>query len=236
MKSNLEHSTFNIQPRRIARFVQIGRWKLNVECWMFPLAILFQFVALPLCGHTNAITTNATSVLVPPYGELPPTIPEQLQAVTAQHPISVALAGLGTIALAVLGVWLVFRPRSATSVPPAVQAQQKLDTLRRQPEDGAVLSRISQVVQNYFIAAFQLPPGELTTTEFSDSLSGHEAIGKDLSMAVIRLLRDCDDRKFSTARALAPLDAANQGLKLVAQAEQRRNQSSHRNANPRPCP
>jgi hypothetical protein len=80
------------------------------------------------------------------------------------------------------------------------------------------------VVRNYFVAAFQLTPGEFTTAEFSRAISGHEQIGTELSATVVDFLRDSDGRKFATATTQAPLDAANQGLKLVALAEQRRAQ------------
>lgn len=214
MKKNIQYSTFNIQRRSIARFVQIGRWMLNVECSMFPLAVLLPFATLPLHGQTNAIATNTLSSLLPPYGELPPTFWEQ-------HATPVVAGGLGILIAIAFGLWLVFRPKPEPIIPPEVQARQALEMLRQQPEDGAVLSRVSQAVRNYFIATFQLPTGEFTTTEFRDSLSGHEQIGVDLSTAVTSFLRDCDARKFSTATALAPLQAVDQALNLVAQAEQR---------------
>ena len=178
---------------------------------------MFVFGALPLYGQTNASGTNALPALLPPYGELPPTFWEQ-------HTTSIVVAGLGMIALVASGLWLIFRPKPKIIIPPEVQARQALEILRQQPEDGVVLSRVSQVVRNYFIMAFQLAPGEFTTAEFSRALSGHEQIGAELSTAVAGFLRDCDDQKFSTATALVPLDAANQALKLVALAEQRRAQ------------
>ena len=217
MKKNIQHPTSNIQRPTLTRLGLIGCSWLDVGCSMFPLAILFQFAALPLYGQTNAISTNTLSALLPPYGELPPTFWEQ-------HGTAVVLAGFGIIVLAMFSLWLLFRPKPKIIISPDVQAREALEFLRQQPEDGATLSLVSQVVRNYFIAAFEIPPGELTTTEFSHFLSGHEATGTELSTAVIGLLRDCDDRKFSTRPAPVPLDAANQGLKLVAQAEQRRAQ------------
>ena len=210
MKRNIEHSTFNIQRRRLARRVLIGRWKLNVECSMFPSAILFFFATLPL-----QVQTNALPALLPPYGELAPTFWEQ-------HASSVMAAGLGLIALVAFGLWLFFRPKPKMIIPPEAQAWRALTALRQQPEDGVVLSRVSQVVQNYFIAAFQLAPGERTTTEFCREISSAENIGGELSTATAGFLRACDARKFSTANDLVPLDAADRALNLVAQAEQRR--------------
>ena len=219
MKMNIQHSTFNIQRRRIARFVQIGRWKLNVECSMFLLAILFFRAAFPLHGQTNAAATNTLSALLPPYGELPPTFWEQ-------HGTSVVIAGLAMIALAAFGVWLVFRPKPKIIIPPEVQARHALEILRHQPEDGTVLSRVSQVVRNYFIAAFQLAPGELTTAEFSRALSGHEQIGAENARSVSDFLHECDAKKFSASPAVLPLNAAGRALELIACAEACRSRSA----------
>jgi hypothetical protein len=217
MKSNIQHSTFNIQRRRSARLVLIGRWKLNVQCSMFPLAVLFLLATFSLRGQTNVSETNAPLKLLPPYDELPPTFWEQ-------HGTSSVLAGLGIVALLAFGGWLILRPKPRIVVPPEVEAREALENLRRQPEDGAVLSRVSEVVRNYFITAFQLAPGEFTTTEFSRILSSQEQIGAELSALAADFLCDCDVRKFSTTAGLAKLAAANRALNLVEQAEQRRAQ------------
>jgi hypothetical protein len=215
MKSNIQHSTFNIQRRRIARLVLSGPWVLNVQCSMFPWTILFLLTAFLLRGQTNSEATNAPLKLLPPYGELPLTFWEQ-------HGTSIVFAGLITIALAAFGCWLIFRPRPKMIIPPEVQARQALEVLREQPEDGLLLSRVSQVLRKYFMVAFQLAPGELTTTEFCREISGNEKIGAELSSATADFLRDCDARKFSMAADSTKSDAANRALNLVKQAEQRR--------------
>jgi hypothetical protein len=217
MKRNIEHATFNIQRRSRVRCTLIGRWKLNVECSMLSLAILFLIIAFPLHGQTNSEATNAPLKLSPPYGELPPTFWEQ-------HGTSIVVAGLGLIALVAFGLWLVFRPRPKKIIPPEVQAREALEKLRRQPEDGMVLSRVSQVVRNYFIAAFQLSPGEFTSAEFSRELARSDKINSELSMVVVEFLRDCDARKFSMTTGSTNVDAANRALNLVEQAERRRAQ------------
>jgi hypothetical protein len=216
MKRNIQHSIFNIQLRTLARGVLIGRWALNVQCSMFPLAIVFLAATLPLPAQANAIATNTPLTLLPPYGELPPTFWEQ-------HATAVIVVGLGLIILVTLTLSLLFRPKPKIIIPPAAQARQALEQLRQQPEDGAVLSRVSQIVQNYFIAAFRLPPGEFTTAEFSRALAGREELSAELSTAAASFLSDCDDRKFSPATS-EPLDAVSRALQLVAQAEQRRAQ------------
>ena len=217
MKDNIQHSTFNIQRRRLGRFALVGRWKLNVECSMFPPALLILLAALPLHAQTNAADTNALPALLPPYGDLPATFWEQ-------HMASVVVAGIGIVALVTFGLWLFLRSRPKIIIPPEAQARQALEKLRRQPEDGAVLSQISQVVRHYFIAAFQLPPGELTTAEFNRELVRCRQINPALAIAAAEFLRDCDARKFSATDSPEKLDAADRALNLVEQAEQRRAQ------------
>jgi len=214
MRENIQHSTFNVQRRRIAHFALVRRWKLNVECSMFLLALLILLAGLPLHAQTNSAGTNTLPALVPPYGELPPTAWEQ-------HGTFIVIGGLGIVALAALGCWLIFRPEVKRMVPPEVAARRELELLRQRPEDGAVLSRVSQVMRSYFSAAFQLARGELTTTEFCREISGNEKIGAELALAAADFLRDCDGRKFSPVNKLVPLGAANQALDLVERAEKR---------------
>ncbi len=184
---------------------------------MFPWTILFLLTVFPLRGQTNSEATNAPLTLSPPYGELPPTFFEQ-------HGTVLMLGGLGIIALVAFGLWLIFRPRPTIVIPPEMEARQALEMLRERPEDGAVLSRVSQVLRNYFIAAFKLAPGELTTTEFCRAISDNEGIGAELSNATSDFLRDCDARKFSTTANSEKLEAARRALQLVEQAEQCRAQ------------
>jgi hypothetical protein len=131
---------------------------------------------------------------------------------------------LGVLSLALVGAvaWLLTRPKPPVVVPPEVQARQALELLRQQPEDGALLSCISQILRRYVIAAFELPPGELTTTEFCRAIAGHGQIGSELSTALSEFLRQCDQRKFSPSAPAPPLGAAAQALKLIDQAQTRR--------------
>jgi hypothetical protein len=179
------------------------------------VAVIFSKV--PLFAQTNSETTNATLKLLPPYGELPPTFWEQ-------NAPAISFAGLGAVALVAFVLWLIFRTKPKIIIPPEVQAREALQKLRAQPEDGAVLSRISQVVRIYFSAAFQLSQGELTTTEFCREVSNSEKVGEELSSAATDFLRESDARKFSTTAGAEKIDAANQALNLVEQAEQRRAQ------------
>ena len=157
---------------------------------------------------------------MPPRESAPPAGAGWRKAVA----LAFAVAAIGMIALAAFAFWLFCRPQPKIIIPPEVQARKALENLRQQAEDGLVLSRVSQVVRHYFIAAFQLPPGEFTTTEFGRALSGREPIGAELATAAAAFLRDCDDRKFSPPSASAPPDAVNRALKLIELAEQRRAQ------------
>src|SRR5208337_4672486 len=117
------------------------------------------FARTQLLAQPNPEVTNALPKLSAPYGELPPTIWEQ-------HGTLIIAAGVGTVMLAVLAVWRITRPRPTLRIPPEVLARDALESLRRQPEDGAALSRISQILRQYFIGSFSLEPGEWTTAEF----------------------------------------------------------------------
>jgi hypothetical protein len=170
----------------------------------FTVALAAAFGSAPLFAQTNSESTNAPLKLFPPS--------------------SISLAGLGLVVLMALGLWLFFRPKSKNVIPPEAQAREALEKLRQQPENGAVLSCVSQAVRNYFSAAFKLSPGELTTTEFGREISDNEEIGEELATATANFLRDCDARKFSPTAGPAKLDAADRGLNLIEQAEQRRAQ------------
>jgi len=78
------------------------------------------------------------------------------------------------------------------------------------------------LLRQYLIAAYNLPAGEPTTTEFCDALMATELIGPELATAVSGFLRACDERKFSPTASGKPLGAASQALKLVELAEARK--------------
>jgi len=100
-------------------------------------------------------------------------------------------------------------------------ARKALVPLRLQTEDGALLSRVSQVLRHYVAAAFDLPTGELTTAEFCGAITGHPLIGPELSAALSAFLHLCDQDKFSPPAPVPPLSAVAQALKLIDQAQAR---------------
>jgi hypothetical protein len=107
-------------------------------------------------------------------------------------------------------------------VPPEILARQALEKLQAQPEDGKVLSEISQALRRYLAAAFALPGGEMTTAEFCAALAADEKMGAELAQTISNFLRECDAQKFSPANSPAPFGAAEHALKIISQAENRR--------------
>ena len=170
-------------------------------------------VACQACGQGS----NVLPQLAPPYAELPPTF-------WVQHGVVVLVLALMVILAVALIVWIKIQPEPVVITPPEVQAREALEALRPRTEDGAVLSQISQILRRYFSSAFDLPPAELTTTEFCLMLSRAEKVGGELSATVADFLRQCDERKFSTAPSDLPFGATVRALELVAQGEARRAQ------------
>jgi hypothetical protein len=162
----------------------------------------------------KAADTNALPALAPAYGEMPPTFWEQRGTL-------VIIGVFAFIILAMLVLWKLFQPKPAVILPPEVLARDALAKLIGRPEDGKLLSDVSQILRRYVIAAFELPTGELTTAEFCAALAGNEKIGAELVGSISSFLRECDDRKFSPTKS-APLDAANRALELVALSEKTR--------------
>lgn len=152
--------------------------------------------------------------LRPPRAEIPPTFWER-------YYIWIIAASLVFLALIGIIVWTVTRPKPPIIVPPEIRAKQALDLLLNKPEDGLVLSRVSQILRHYIADAFALPPGELTTTEFCRLIAGHEGVGPELAGAVSDFLRRCDERKFTPSPPSAPMTAPATALKLVETAQAR---------------
>jgi hypothetical protein len=160
-------------------------------------------------------TTNALPQLSPAYPEIPPTFWEQVGT-------TVLVVGVTLVALAGLILWKLFQPKPAIIQPPEIVAREALAKLPRQPEDGKHLSEVSHILRRYVIGAFELPPGEFTTAEFSAALAGSEKIGAELAQTISNFLRECDERKFSPASSTVPFKAAAHALELIALAEKRR--------------
>lgn len=208
MKRTNQHPTSNIQrPGSLGASASIENWTLNVEC-----SVLLLLSSLPLCAQTS---TNDLPTLAPPYGELPPTFWEQ-------HGTMILISGTALVILAGVATGKLLQPKAPVILPPDVQARTALANLLNRPEDGKLLSDVSQILRRYFIAAFDLPDGEPTTAEFCHALAGTEKINLDLGEIVSRFLRECDERKFSPAGSDVSINAAARALELISLAENSR--------------
>ena len=172
---------------------------------------LVLLVALAL----NSFAQEESPKLQPPWGEIPPTFWEQ-------HGVTAILSAGGVILFVVLGIWFWLRPRPAEVVLPEVEARRALEALSKRPEDGAVLSRISQVLRQYVLVVFELPPGQPTTAEFCQLIVLSDKVGNELSSRLADFLRQCDERKFANSSSNASLHAGARALELVNQGEARR--------------
>jgi hypothetical protein len=196
---------------RISDFLRVSGFGFRVLFAAFSL-----LAAQPLfAAATNSPGPDDIPPLRPPHAEIPATFWDQYSA-------WVILAGVLVMALVGAAIWFFTRPKPPVVVPPEVLARKALVPLRLQTEDGALLSRVSQVLRHYVAAAFDLPPGELTTAEFCGAISGHPLIGPELSAALSAFLRLCDQDKFSPPAPVPPLSAVAQSLKLIDQAQARR--------------
>jgi hypothetical protein len=194
----------------------IGQQAALLAPWIAVIILHSSFFILPSSfAATNPPAPDAIPPLRPPRGEIAPTFWEQ-------NGLWVAIAGVLLLAVIAAAVWWLRRTRPPVTVPPDVQARQALEPLRQQPEDGAVLSRISQVLRRYVSAAFGLPPGEMTTAEFCRAIADQGRLGTELSTRLGDFLRQCDERKFAPSVATPALGAAEQALRLLEQSEARR--------------
>ena len=172
----------------------------------------FHLIAAMLSVTARAADTNALPALIPAYGEIPPTFWEQNGTI-------VIIDVVVFLAVAAAVVWKIFRPKPAPVLTPEKIARAALAKLQNQPEDGKLLSEVSQIVRRYVGAVFGFPGGEMTTAEFCAAISRHEKIGTELSGAIAGFLRECDVRKFSPANSATPINAVQRALEIVARVE-----------------
>jgi hypothetical protein len=165
---------------------------------------------LPLAAV--AADTNALPPLAPAYGEIPPSFWEQYKAL-------VIIGVFVLLLFLILGVWFLLRPKPPIVVSPALIAREALKKLQHQPEDGRVLSEISQIFRRYVGAVFSLPAGEMTTAEFSAALAANAKAGPEVAGVLAAFLRACDKDKFTAHNAAPPLNAVGRALQLVDQIE-----------------
>ncbi len=176
-----------------------------------------------LLAFTNS-KPNDIPPLRPPRKEMPPTYWEQ-------HGALIIVSGVVLLGLICAGIWFARRARPQVLVPPEVQARAALESIRGQPETGAVLSAVSQSLRHYVTAAFNLPPEELTTTEFCELITRNESIGPQLATDISEFLRRGDQRKFALSADLQPLEAVPQAFRIIEMGEARRAELRHAQQN-----
>jgi hypothetical protein len=171
--------------------------------------------ATALRAATNAGRQEDLFKLNPPHAELPPLFWEL-------HGTSAVLGAALLLAVAIAVVWWLVRPKPPIPVPIEILSRKELEALRQRSEDGQVLSQVSRVLRRYVAGVFNLPPDELTTSEFCRAIASHEGIGPDLAARVGDFLRQCDKLKFAPAGSPTPMGAAGRALELVELGEARR--------------
>lgn len=185
-----------------------GAWCLVFLRSLVPGAWSFSFAA------TNPLDLDAIPPLHPARAEIPPTFREQ-------YGLWVVVGSIAVLALICGIAWLLSRSKPPIVVPPALRARQALEQLQQRPEDGVVLSWVSQILRHYVNSAFGLPPEQVTTTEFCDLIAINQNLGPGLATDIAQFLRTCDERKFAAPKSESSLGAAAQALKLIDRAEAR---------------
>jgi len=168
---------------------------------------------LVLVGSALAAGDDIPS-LRPPRAELRPTFWEQ-------HGWQIVLAAV--LFAGLTAFFLTWRrgPKPSVIIPPEALARAALEALRGQAEDVRVIAEISRILRHYAIAAFALPPGELTTTEIQKALKACEA-NPELANDVICFLRDCDEWKFGPFPSASRVGAVARALELVEKIQTNR--------------
>ncbi len=193
------------------------RWSRNTSSGV-ALALsaiwLFLGAAAGAFGQGTNSGPDRLPPLVPPRGEIPPGLWERYG--------SWIVLGSALLVLALgFAVWYFTRPRPVPEESPVARARRDLEALRHQPETGAVLSRVSQILRHYLAAVFGLPPEELTTTEFCRALAANDKITPELRARVADFLRCWDQRKFAPGSPGPRTGVAEQALQLVRDGEAR---------------
>jgi hypothetical protein len=195
---------------RVSDFFRVSSFGFRV------LSYALIFLSAPvLPAATNSDLPADIPPLRPPRAEIPPTFWEQ-------HGGWVIAGGCVGLLVIAAAIWWLTRPKPPVVLPPEVQARTALEALLGQPEDGQLLSRISQILRHYVVASFGLPSGEYTTAEFCALIEARSGIGTDLVRTLSGFLRNCDQRKFAPPLPQPPLAAVNEALALIEAAEKRR--------------
>jgi hypothetical protein len=175
-------------------------------------ATAISFVAGSLRAVTNAEAPGEQVVLSPPYTEVPLSFQER-------YGLWLGIGALLLFALVLLAAWWRWRPRPKILLPADLQARQELEALRGQNETGGTVSQVSRSLRRYVTRAFELPPGEMTTSEFCRAAEANQRIGPEFAALLASFFRSCDEFKF--AAAASPPGAVAGALQLVDLGEAR---------------
>jgi hypothetical protein len=208
-KGSESFSGWRFLDLRSSDFFRVSDFDLRI----WPSCVVLTITRLTLVVQTNGLPDQIPP-LRPPRTEIPPTFWDQYNA-------WVLLGSALLLALFAGTVWLLTRPKREVVMPPAMRARQDLERLSRRAEDRAVLSEVSQILGRYIRAAFNLAPGEMTTTEFCHAMADNRQLGSELSAEIASFLRGCDERKFSPPASMPALGAVARASKLIEAAEAR---------------
>lgn len=181
--------------------------------------LIWVALALGALAAFGLPTTNTVNEVIPP---LRPPRPEMPPDYWEQNGFWVVTGCVVVLTLSVATALLVLRPRRVVEPEPAARARRELEPLSATEETGPVLSRISQVVKEYFRDTFSLPRQEQTTAEFCGVVAANQRVGPELACGISDFLRRCDMRKFALRPPADGSGAAVEALKLVQAGELRR--------------
>ncbi len=174
-------------------------------------------LAMFLCLSARA-ATNDIPVLRPPRGEM-------TSSFWLQYGWLCILAGVTALVLLTLGLRSLLRPHARPAQPFEMTVCQNLERLRERRQDGTLVSEVSRILREYLHYALELPPDELTTTEFREALRAHPLMSMELATQTVDFLAHCDRLKFAPAQDGPPLDSVSGALKLIGRIETNRRQA-----------
>jgi hypothetical protein len=159
-----------------------------------------------------AVDTNALPPLLPAYPQIQPTFWEQ-------YKILVLASVVAVLFFVGLSIWILLKPKPPVASSPGQVAREALEELKDRPQDGRLLSEVSQIFRRYVGAVFGFPAAEMTTAEFAAALVANPKAGPQVAELLSNFLRACDKDKFMANNTAPPLSAVERALHLVDQIE-----------------
>jgi hypothetical protein len=160
-------------------------------------------------AQSNTNDPNAIPPLRPMRPEIGPTFWEV-------HGWTVSIGSILLILLAAIIVWFLTRRKPPVPVPPGVRIRKRLQQLRSQKPDDRTLSEITRELRLHVLEVLELPMSELTTAEFSETVSSR--LSNSLAPRLVAFLREADQQKFA-GRPNASANCADEALQIVEAIE-----------------